>query len=594
MRLLSIFGNDLAYIMKAFDRSQAIISFTPDGKILDANENFCKAIGYTREEIVGKNHRMFIDPKEAQLPEYKAFWKRLADGEYDQRQYKRIGKGGKEIWIEASYNPVIRGGKVVKVVKIATEITASKHESLESKGKLDALSRAQAIIEFMPDGKILTANKNFLETLGYTLEEIVGKHHGIFCEPDFVASREYSEFWTRLAKGEYYSDEFKRIRKDGSPVYIQATYNPILDEDGNVFKVVKFATDVSGRVLALQKIGSGLERLSDCNIRVTIDEPFVEEFEHLRHDFNESLAKFQETLEEVLSQTTMLSSKSGDMSESANGIAQRSEQQAAALEETSAALEEITVTVRESVGRTAEARDLVRDARSAASKSVQIVNSTVNAMGRIEAASREITNIIDVIDQISFQTNLLALNAGVEAARAGDAGKGFAVVAQEVRELAQRSTKAAKEIAVLIGNSSNAVKDGVRLVGETGDALKSIEGYVQSIDANIDGIALASSEQSTSLNEINSAVNSLDQMTQQNAGMVSSMGTIAEAVASDAAGLEALVKRFKLNRREWIREPGSEAAKLGPESRGYGKNTIYQPERAHQQTKGSSKVKLAS
>lgn len=153
MRLLSIFGNDLAYIMKAFDRSQAIISFTPDGKILDANQNFCKAIGYTREEIVGKNHRMFVDPKEAQLPEYKAFWKRLASGEYDQRQYKRIGKGGKEIWIEASYNPVIRGGKVVKVVKIATEITASKHESLESKGKLDALSRAQAIIEFMPTAK---------------------------------------------------------------------------------------------------------------------------------------------------------------------------------------------------------------------------------------------------------------------------------------------------------------------------------------------------------------------------------------------------------------------------------------------------------
>lgn len=594
MQILSILGNDLAHVMKAFDRSQAIISFTPEGKVLDANENFCKAIGYARDEIVGKHHNMFVDPKEAQSPEYQAFWKRLAGGEYDQRQYKRIGNGGKEIWIEASYNPVIRGGKVVKVVKIATEITASKRDSLESKGKLDALSRAQAIIEFTPDGKILTANHNFLQTLGYALEEIVGKHHKIFCEPDYVASREYAEFWSRLAKGEYYSDEFKRIRKDGSSVYIQGTYNPIFDENGNVFKVVKFATDVSGRVSALQEIGSGLERLADCNIRHTIDQPFVEEFEHLRHDFNESLAKFQQTLEEVMSQTTMLSSKSGDMSASANGIASRSEQQAAALEETSAALEEITVTVRESVGRTAEARNLVREARSAASKSVEVVTSTVDAMGRIEAASREITNIIDVIDQISFQTNLLALNAGVEAARAGEAGKGFAVVAQEVRELAQRSAAAAKEIASLIGNSSNAVKEGVRLVGETGDALNSIKGYVQSIDANIDAIALASSEQSTSLNEINSAMNSLDQMTQENAGMVSSMGAIAEAVASGAAELEALVKRFKLNRRKWIREPGSEASKLGPESRGYGKNNIYQPKHALQRFETSSTMKLVS
>lgn len=588
------FSNDSRIVLDAFSRSQAIISFTPDGTILDANENFCKAIGYERSEIIGKHHRIFVEQKEALSAEYKEFWRKLAKGEYDQRQYKRITKSGNEIWIEASYNPVIHRGKVIKIVKIATDITNAKLESLESAGKLSALSRAQAIIEFTPDGKILTANQNFLDTLGYSLEEIVGKHHSIFCEKEYVASSEYAQFWPRLAAGEFFNDEFKRFRKDKSAIYIQATYNPIFNAEGKVFKIVKFATDVSGRVRALKEIGAGLGRLADCNIRFTIDEPFVSEFDHLRHDFNESLAKFQETLEQVLAQTSTLSSKSGEMSESASGIAHRSEQQAAALEQTSAALEQITVTVQESTERTGDARKLVREARAAATQSVAVVTSTVEAMDRIETASKEISSIIDVIDEIAFQTNLLALNAGVEAARAGEAGKGFAVVAQEVRELAQRSAQAAKEISGLIANSTKEVKEGVRLVGETGNALKHIEEFVQSIDTNVEAISIAASEQSTSLSEINSAVNSLDQMTQQNAGMVSSMSAIAAALANGAADLEHLVARFKLNRRKWIREPGSDAATRGPEHRGYGKNTIYLPSQDNTPSSRTPKVKAVA
>jgi len=576
--LKSFIGGDASDILDAFNRSQAIISFRPDGTILDANDNFCAAVGYARSEIVGKHHRIFVDPKDVQSPHYAAFWKKLASGQFDRGQYKRFSKTGQEIWIEASYNPVVRGGKVVKIVKIATDITASKLRSLESDGKLVALERAQAMIEFTPDGKILTANPNFLSALGYRLDEIVGKHHSMFCEPAYVASRQYAEFWPRLAAGEFFNDEFKRFDKSGNAIFIQATYNPILDADGKVFKVVKFATDVSGRVRALQEIGAGLQRLADCNIRFTIDDPFVAEFDHLRHDFNESLAKFQETLEEVLTQTSMLSAKSGEMSESAGGIAMRSEQQATALEQTSAALEQITVTVKQSSERTAEARKLVIDARSAATKSVEVVTTTVNAMDRIEAASKEISNIIGVIDEIAFQTNLLALNAGVEAARAGEAGKGFAVVAQEVRELAQRSASAAKEISGLILNSSREVQEGVRLVGATGNALRDIERYVQSIDSNIEAISVAASEQSTSLGEINAAVGSLDKMTQQNVAMVSNMSGIAGALANGAAELEQLVKRFKLNRRKWVREPGSDAATRGTEYRGYGRHTLYLPQ----------------
>ncbi|MEM5473837.1 methyl-accepting chemotaxis protein [Hoeflea sp. AS60] len=558
---------DQKNILEALGRSQAVIEFNLDGTILSANENFCKVLGYSAEEIIGKHHRIFVDPKEANSPEYASFWKSLNSGKFDSRQFKRFTKSGEAIWIEASYNPVMRGGKPYKVIKFASDITGAKRRELDSNGKLDALSRAQAIIEFTPDGEILTANENFLSVLGYKLEEVVGKHHSIFCDPSYVATEEYTDFWKVLRSGKFHSDEFKRIAKGGKAVHIQATYNPILDDTGSVIKVVKFATDVTGRVKAIQEVAGGLGRLADCDIRMTIDEPFTPEFQHLRNDFNMAIGKFQETLVQVLNETGELSSKSAEMKESANSLAHRSEQQAAALEETSAALEEITVTVKESSTRTSDTRSLVHETREAASESVGVVKATVSAMDRIEGASKEISNIISVIDEIAFQTNLLALNAGVEAARAGESGKGFAVVAQEVRELAQRSATAAKEISALIAKSSVEVKEGVRLVGETGTALHRIENFVESINGNVEAIATAAAEQATSLTEINSAVNSLDQMTQQNASMVSGVSSVSDALARGAAQLEELVGTFQLNRRSAIREPGSAAYLRGPEDR---------------------------
>ncbi|XHE15103.1 PAS domain-containing methyl-accepting chemotaxis protein [Agrobacterium deltaense] len=550
-------GTDASAVLDALSRSQAIIEFDLTGKILKANDNFCKAIGYQEAEIVGRSHSMFLSPDDAASAEYKTFWAKLSRGEYDQGQYRRRAKNGDDIWIEASYNPVFRFGKPYKVVKIATDITSIKRKSAEDDGKLAALSRAQAMIEFTPDGKILSANENFLAALGYTAEEIVGKHHSMFCEQAYAQSQEYRSFWDELRTGRFSSGQFMRLGKDGKRVFIQASYNPILDDRGHVFKVVKFAFDVTDRMHAVEELGAALERLSQCNIRVTLDKPFVGEFERLRRDFNKSIAEFQKTLENVLGQTDDLTRSSQEVSEASVNLAERSREQAVALEETSAALEEITATVRSSTENTKETRKLVQSARTSTAASTEVVERTVNAMQRIETASREISQIIGVIDEIAFQTNLLALNAGVEAARAGEAGKGFAVVAQEVRELAQRSANAAKEIKALINNSGTEVLEGVRLVGETGEALKQIDALVRHIDGNVDMIAKAADEQAIGIGEINKAVNRLDRMTQENAAMSARTTVISTTLAQGADVLAQLVSLFKLNRRTTQREDGS-------------------------------------
>lgn len=544
-----------AALVEALNRSQAIIEFDLNGIILTANENFCRTVGYSLSEIVGKHHRIFVDPADAASKDYADFWAGLAKGKFDQGKYKRFGKGGREVWIEASYNPLFKGNRPYKVVKIATDITASRKDALENRGKLEALSRAQAVIEFTPEGEIITANENFLNALGYQLGEIVGRNHSMFCEPDYARSAEYKQFWQEFRAGRFSTGQFTRVNKKGEPIYIQASYNPIIDDSGRVFKVVKFATDVSERMTVVKELGAGLGRLADCNIRQTIDVPFSSEFEPLRRDFNASIGAFQETLMGVLRQTGMLNGSSQEMHEAADQMSARTKEQAASLEEASAALEQVTSTIRASSANTVETRKLVKNALEAATASSTVVKETITAMKRIEDASGEITKIIGVIDEIAFQTNLLALNAGVEAARAGEAGKGFAVVAQEVRELAQRSATAAKEIKTLIDKSGREVTEGVRLVDETGSALHEIETFVASIDSNVQSLATAAQEQATGLSEINSTVSQLDRMTQQNAVMVEKTTTISRSLAAGAAQLVELVNHFKLNRRQRIREP---------------------------------------
>ncbi|OBZ94697.1 chemotaxis protein [Pararhizobium polonicum] len=297
---------------------------------------------------------------------------------------------------------------------------------------------------------------------------------------------------------------------------------------------------------ATSGLAAGLKRLAAGDLSFQLNEPFAPDFEALRHDLNATVSQLQETLSSVAQAADLIDTGSREVSHSADDLSRRTEQQAASLEETAAALDQITVNVASSSRRTEEARSIAAKANASASQSGVVVASAVNAMGRIEQSSSQISSIIGVIDEIAFQTNLLALNAGVEAARAGDAGRGFAVVAQEVRELAQRSAKAAKEIKELIRNSTAEVENGVKLVSETGDVLKTIEAYVVTINQHMDAIATSAREQSAGLAEVNTAVNQMDQVTQQNAAMVEETNAAGATLANESVNLRALIARFTL------------------------------------------------
>ena len=439
--------------------------------------------------------------------------------------------------------------------------------------QIAAAGKSQAMIAFSPDGTILSANDNFLAALGYRLGEIVGQHQGLFIEASFRNSPEYREFWARLQRGEYQAGQYKRISKSGKEVWIQASYNPIII-DGKVVKVVKFATDVTATVRAVQSIGSALSALAEGNLELRLNESLPPDLEKLRTDLNLALAKLQEAMRSVVVTAEGILGGSGEITQAADSLSQRTEQQAASLEQTAAALDQITATVRTTAEGAKHAREIVASTKADAEHSGEIVRSAVSAMGEIEKSSLQIGQIISVIDEIAFQTNLLALNAGVEAARAGDAGRGFAVVASEVRALAQRSAGAAREIKALISASSQHVGHGVKLVGETGQVLSRIVTRISEINGVVANIAASAQEQAAGLAQVNTAVDTMDQVTQQNAAMVEESTAASHALAAEARELSRLIGRFQLGSRpDGARtgaaqrvSGGSRPAARGPES----------------------------
>ena len=489
---------------EAIERSQALIEFALDGTILTANENFLRVVGYSLEEVRGKHHRMFVDAAFAASAEYREFWARLARGEFCAGQYRRIGKGAREVWLQATYNPILDPeGKPFKVVKICTDITARKLESADFEGKLRAIDKVQAIIEFDLDGTIRDANENFLRVVGYSLGEIRGKHHRMFVDPAFADSAEYRAFWAKLGRGEHDSGEYRRLAKGAREVWLQAAYTPILDANGRPIKVVKFATDVTER-------------------------------KSLTHQLDELVGRIRHAVGEV-------TVSARDIADGNASLSQRVEEQAASLEEIAGSMKEMTDTVKRNSRSAADANQLATEARASAERGGSVVTEAVAAMDAISAASRKIAAIIGVIDEIAFQTNLLALNAAVEAARAGEQGRGFAVVASEVRSLAGRSASAAKEIKALIHDSGAKVADGSRLVTQSGEGLRDIVGAVQKVTDIVAEIAAASGEQTSGIEQIARAVTQMNEVTQQNAALVEQASAASESIRQQVDELAAAV-----------------------------------------------------
>ncbi|KAA8714445.1 Pili assembly chaperone [Pseudomonas cannabina] len=375
-------------LMNALERSMAVVEMDVDGKILRANENFLTTMGYRSEELASKTHRDFCEPEMVRSREYADLWASLRAGKFISGKFKRINKSGSNVWLEASYNPVSDAqGKVFKVVKYALDVTRQVMLENETNSKLAAVDRAMAICEFDPAGNVIAANSNFLNVMGYALTEIKGKHHRTFCEPSLVNSPEYTDFWRKLNHGEFVGGQFKRIGKNGRVVWLEATYNPVFDVDGKLYKVVKFASDITARVEKQDADAHGASRAYHISAET----------------------------EKVAEQGTLV------------------------------------------------IQDTAREMRQIAEN----IGASAKLVSQLGARSEQITAIVNTIRGIADQTNLLALNAAIEAARAGDQGRGFAVVADEVRQLAGRTSGSTTEIAEMIGKILAETRDAVASMSAT-------------------------------------------------------------------------------------------------------------------------------
>lgn len=454
--------SEMADIMKALNQSCAIIEFDMEGKTLSANRNFLDITGYRLQEITGKKHSIFVDEAQHDSAEYQEFWRNLRQGKFQSAEYRRIGKNGKEFWIEASYNPVCKkNGQPYKIIKIATDITARKRAAVEHQGLVDAMNRSQAVIHFAMDGTIIDANDNFLKVMGYDLNEIAGKHHSIFTEPGVSDTQEYRDFWEALRQGRFQSAQYKRIGKNGKEVWIEGSYNPVMDITGKPCKVTKFAIDLTER--------------KKRNLQLADD--------------------FESNIEFLVN---IVADSAGRMQTTAQGLAAAAEETSAQSDSVASASEQLTASVSEISRQIDHSLKIVGDAVEETRKTETLVSSLVSAADRIG-------EVTELISTIASQTNLLALNATIEAARAGEAGKGFAVVASEVKNLALQTARATEDITSQISNVQTVSTGTAKAISGIGAIVRQLSEISMAISGAIEEQSSATSEVETNISSVRNA-----------------------------------------------------------------------------------------
>jgi len=412
--------------LAAISRSMAMIEFAPDGTILDANERFCQAMGYSADELRGKHHRLFCEPGYAQTAEYQQLWRELGQGKAISGTFERLDKAGREVWLEASYMPVLdEQRQVTSVIKVAADISQRVVQEHESESLLKAIGRSMAVIEFTPQGRVIKANQNFLDTMGYRLDEVVGRHHGLFCLPQERESAEYREFWASLNRGEYHSHRFERINKQGQMVYLEASYNPIFDSKGRLYKVVKFASDITRQVSTQQTAADAAHASSmqtdACARKGTeVVQQTVQVIEQISHELNEAarsidavskqsdvIGQIVLTIRGIADQTNLLAlnaaieaARAGDHGRGFAVVADEVRNLAA---RTSKATLEIVDVVRQNHDLSLLAVASMQSSLSRTGHGVALANEAGTVIMEIQQGSR---HVVDAISQISSTLQL--------------------------------------------------------------------------------------------------------------------------------------------------------------------------------------------
>ena len=559
---------DMAGQVSAISKSQAVVEFKMDGTITEANENFLKLMGYTLDEVKGKHHSIFVDEAFRRSPEYKEFWAKLNRGEYEANQYKRIGKGGKEVWIQASYNPIMDlNGKPFKVVKYATDITEQKLSNADFAGQIAAISKSQLVLEFTMDGTIVTANDNLLNIFGYSLDAIKGKHHSIFVDEAHRNSPEYRAFWAKLNQGEAQTSEYKRVGKGGDPVWIQATYNPILDLNGRPFKVVEYASDVTPQKQAAEELKQKVDSISrvvaaaaagDLTHEVSVSGQDVigqmgEGLARFFKDLRGSISAISQNSQSLANASEELSSTSQQMSANAEETSTQANVVSASAEQVDKNLQTVATGTEEMSASIKEIAKNAHESAKVATAAVKVADDTNQIVSKLGDSSIEIGQVIKVITSIAQQTNLLALNATIEAARAGEAGKGFAVVANEVKELAKQTAKATEDISRKIEAIQGDTKGAVGAIGQISSIIKQVNDISNTIataveeqNATTNEMARNVGEAAKGSGEISKNIGGVAEAAKSTSHGANDSLKASQALAKTATELRELVQRFKI------------------------------------------------